>query len=104
MIAADPGCELVTVDVLRRGGVEVTLAGLDGPEPVVCSRQVVVVPDLALREVVGSFDAVVLPGGSAGAERLAASPEVGARLRHQRDRGGWIAAICAAPIALVMWS
>ena len=35
-----------------------------------------------------------------GAETLATSGEVGAILRDQEERGGWIAAICAGPIVL----
>ena len=37
----------ITVDVLRRGGIDVVLAGLDGREPVECSRGVRIVPDVA---------------------------------------------------------
>ena len=29
---------VITIDVLRRGGISVTVAGLTGPEPVTCSR------------------------------------------------------------------
>lgn len=92
---------VVTVDVLRRGGVEVVLAGLEGTTPVRCSRDLVIVPDAAFDGVHGDFDALVLPGGAEGAERLAASPTVGALLRIHQAEGRWIAAICAAPIALV---
>ena len=35
-----------------------------------------------------------------GAETLACSEPVGAVLRDQEARGGWIAAICAGPIVL----
>jgi protein DJ-1 len=91
----------ITVDVLRRGGVDVVLAGLDGAGPVTCSRGVRVVPDAALADVTGPFDVVVLPGGNEGARRLAESPAVGDVLRAQEAAGRAAAAICAAPIALV---
>ncbi|MDC0745000.1 DJ-1 family glyoxalase III [Polyangium mundeleinium] len=90
----------ISVDVLRRASIEVVLAGIDGASPVCCSRGVRIVPDVALAEVTGSFDVVVLPGGKGGADRLAASPEVGALLRAQAEAGRLVAAICAAPIAL----
>ncbi|MDC3962374.1 DJ-1 family glyoxalase III [Polyangium jinanense] len=90
----------ISVDVLRRASVEVVLAGVDGASPVRCSRGVRIVPDVALAEVTGSFDVIVLPGGKGGAERLAASPAVGALLRAQAEAGRLVAAICAAPIAL----
>ena len=90
----------IIVDVLRRAGVEVQLAGVDGVLAVTCSRGVRILPDMALDTVEGRFDAVIMPGGTEGAERLAQSPAVGDCLRAQWDGGGLVAAICAAPIAL----
>jgi protein DJ-1 len=106
IVVLAPGAEesevVITVDVLRRGGVEVLVAGLEGKGAVRCSRDVSLVPDTALDDVIHEeFDAVVLPGGAGGAQRLASSPTVSALLHRQEARGGWIAAICAAPIALV---
>jgi protein DJ-1 len=53
--------------------VSVTVAGVDGPGPVKCSRDVVIVPDCSLADAVkkGPYDAVVLPGG-AGYKKFAA--------------------------------
>lgn len=90
----------ITVDVLRRGGIEVMLAGVDGAGPVTCSRGVRIVPDAALADVRGPFDVVVLPGGNEGARRFAESTAVGDLLRAQEAAGLATAAICAAPIAL----
>jgi protein DJ-1 len=90
----------IIVDVLRRAGVKVTLAGLAGSGPVTCSRGLKLLPDVALGDVAGTFDAVVLPGGAQGAENLASSPLVGRHLKNQWQRGRLIAAICAAPLAL----
>ena len=55
---------VIVVDVLRRGGVDVTLAGVTSGEPVKCSRNVVIVPDCSLDEAAskGPYDAIVLPG------------------------------------------
>lgn len=44
---------------------------------------------------------VVLPGGLGGSKALAESPLVGDLLRQQEASGRLIAAICAAPIALL---
>ncbi len=88
----------IVVDVLRRAGVEVVLAGIDGPGPVRCSRGVVLVPDAALAACAGEdFDAIVLPGGAEGARRLAESATVGTLARAQVAAGRVLAAICAAP-------
>ncbi len=92
---------VIIVDVLRRGGVEVVLAGLEGPDPVPCSRGVSLVPDMALCEARGPFDVIALPGGGEGSERLAESEEIGRLLREQENQGRTIAAICAAPQAVV---
>lgn len=92
---------IITTDVLRRGGVEVTLAGLLGKTPVRCARKTVVCPDVALSEVKSNlYDAVILPGGQPGSNTLAASPDVGEVLREHYEKGSIVAAICAAPIAL----
>ncbi len=104
LVILAPGAEemevSVIVDVLRRSGVKVTLAGLAGSGAVTCSRGLRIVPDVALGDVAGTFDAVVLPGGAQGAENLANSPLVGRHLKNQWQRGRLVAAICAAPIAL----
>ena len=49
------------------------MAGLNGADPVKCSRDVVVVPDQSLSDAVknGPYDVVVLPGGLEGAKNLA---------------------------------
>ncbi len=92
---------VISIDVLRRGGLEVTIGGLDGPEPVKCSRGVVVTPDIDLHEVVNrTFDVVVLPGGGEGAQRLCASAAVGEVLRRHVEAEKLVAAICAAPSAV----
>jgi len=93
--------ETVTiVDVLRRAGAEVVLAGL-AEGPVTCSRGVVLVPDAPLEgQRAADFDAVVLPGGAGGAQRLRDDPRVQAILRAAWSAERVVAAICAAPIAL----
>jgi len=93
--------ETVTiVDLLRRGGVEVVLAGL-AEGPVTASRGVVIVPDCSLDAVKEEdFDMIVLPGGAGGAKRMAADPRIGSLLRRMIDGGKHTAAICAAPAVL----
>ena len=94
---------VITVDVLRRAKINVTLAGLEGGDPVICSRGVKLVPDASLEEAVqrGPFDVVVMPGGLGGAKRLAESDKVKRVLEDQEKAGRFIAAVCAAPTALV---
>ncbi|KAG5680081.1 hypothetical protein PVAND_009608 [Polypedilum vanderplanki] len=90
---------VASVDVLRRAGVTVTVAGLDGKDPVKCSRDVMVVPEVALSDVANnkSFDAIVLPGGLGGAKALAESSLIKELLKKQEQKNKIIAAICASP-------
>lgn len=92
----------ITVDVLRRAGADVVVAGLDGTASVTCSRGVRIVPDVAFAAVAGErFDAIVLPGGGPGSRRFAASRPLGDALRAHDAAGRLVAAICAAPSALL---
>ncbi|XP_075997540.1 Parkinson disease protein 7 homolog isoform X1 [Genypterus blacodes] len=94
---------VIPVDIMRRAGIAVTVAGLMGKEPVQCSRNVLICPDESLEEASkqGPYDVVLMPGGMPGAQHLAESPVVKEVLKDQDSRKGLIAAICAAPTALL---
>ena len=63
---------VITVDTLRRAGIDLTLAGVSGDQAVLCSRNVKVLPDVSLTSVASlEFDAVIVPGGLKGAEECA---------------------------------
>ncbi len=88
------------VDILRRADVDVFLAGLDELAPK-GSHGIALECDLLLKDVhVEDFDMVLLPGGMPNAEVLANSPLVQELLRKFDDDLKFIAAICAAPLAL----
>ncbi|WP_006746682.1 DJ-1 family glyoxalase III [Thioalkalivibrio paradoxus] len=104
LVPLAPGAEeleaVTLIDLFRRAGFTVVVAGLE-PGPVTCSRGTVIVPDQPLDELAGqSFDLIVLPGGLPGADHLRDDPRVQALLRGQADAGRLVAAICAAPKAL----
>lgn len=104
LIPLAQGCEeieaVTVIDILRRAGIEVTVAGLS-EGPVRCSRGTVIVPDVALDDVVNTvFDMIVLPGGMPGAEHLKNDKLVIALLQQMAASGRYVAAICAAPMAL----
>ena len=50
--------------------VEVTVAGLTDTNPVVCSRQVRIVPEITLSQALtaNTYDIIILPGGRVGSE------------------------------------
>lgn len=91
------------VNVLRRCGVDVTLASVEadtlGGAPVIKgSRGTRVVCDVTLAAAErGSWDAIALAGGLPGAQTLSDTPELISRLKEQSAAGKWIGAICASP-------
>jgi len=93
--------EAVTiVNILRRAGVTVTLAGITAGA-LRGSRGVSITPDTTLDAVLaGSFDMVVLPGGQPGTNNLQADARVLKLVRQMADQGKFVAAICAAPAVL----
>ena len=94
--------ETVTiVDVLRRAGVEVTVASVEPGLAVTLSRGCKLTADVLLADAAGEFDLIALPGGAAGAQGLARCQPLVERLRRQKAADKWYAAICAAP-ALVL--
>jgi 4-methyl-5(b-hydroxyethyl)-thiazole monophosphate biosynthesis len=92
--------EAVTIiDVLRRAGVEVTVAAL-ATSPVTGSHAIRIETDTTLAAVEHeAFEAVVLPGGP-GAKRLRDDERVKSVLQRAAREGRHVAAVCAAPIAL----
>lgn len=100
VVVADGSESLETVtivNVLRRGGVKVTLAAL-GNSPVAGTRGIALMPDTHFDIVAHhTYDLIVLPGGENGARALAAHGPLIEKLRQQRLAHRWIGAICAAP-------
>lgn len=93
--------EAVTIiDVLRRAGVEVRVAGL-APGPVRGSHGITLATDCDLDEVeAASLRMLVLPGGMPGSRHLAQDARVLALVRALEASGRTVAAICAAPTVL----
>ena len=106
LVLLAPGFEeieaITVIDILRRGEIETTVAGLT-TNPIPAARHTRHLADIHLADVDPSrqFEVVVLPGGTDGSRRLAESPLVRDWLVRQRERDQWVAAICAAPTALL---
>ena len=82
--------EAVTpIDVLRRAGVDVVIAGL-GKIEVKGSRGIKILADVTLETYQGLPDAVILPGGIPGADNLHQSKTV-SDFEHpgRTSRGEW---------------
>jgi len=93
--------EMVTVvNVLRRAGVEVTLAGI-GAGALPGSHAVRVTADCPAAQVSGrDFDLVFLPGGQPGTDNLRKDPQAQRILQEASEAKKTIGAICAAPLIL----
>ena len=91
---------LAPVDVLRRAALDVKTVGISGG-CVKGSHGITVTADLTADEVdLDSISAVILPGGMPGALNLDASPFVDSIVSSVMEKGGRVAAICAAPPVL----
>jgi 4-methyl-5(b-hydroxyethyl)-thiazole monophosphate biosynthesis len=91
--------EAVTiVDVLRRAGISVLLAGIAHP-PLEGGHGIKIVPDLSIDDV-ATYDALVLPGGDPGYINLGRDQRVIRLIRAAYDAGKYVGAICAAPHVL----
>ena len=95
-------CEgLLCVDILRRAGVEVTIAAVGGERIVKSARQVNVVADALAEELdYAAFDACILPGGIPGVPNLKADATVRQVCTDFAAAGKKVCAICAAPTVL----
>ncbi|MFA5168082.1 MAG: DJ-1 family glyoxalase III [Candidatus Omnitrophota bacterium] len=91
---------VASIDVMRRAGLRVTIAGVTGLH-VRGSRKIGVQADVLLKDIKDLPDTVVLPGGLPGATNLAGSGEVTRLVKKMNSAGKLVAAICAAPAAVL---
>jgi 4-methyl-5(b-hydroxyethyl)-thiazole monophosphate biosynthesis len=88
------------IDILRRAGIKVLIAGLDR-EFVVGAHGIEIKTDLLLKDVEeNELDMVVLPGGMPGAKHLLESNELKEIVLKLDRNNKRIGAICAAPWVL----
>lgn len=104
LVPLAPGCEeleaVTIIDLLRRAGIEVVVAGL-GDGVVTASRGVHLLPDMTLDAALQQeFDMVALPGGLPGSDHLTNDPRITQVLQQMNETGRLVGAVCAAPKAL----
>lgn len=93
---------LAVVDILRRGNVPVQTVSITDTLSVKSAHGVSVQADILLKEVeAGDAACLICPGGLPGASNLGDCKSLIGLLQQQYDKGGLVAAICAAP-ALVL--
>jgi 4-methyl-5(b-hydroxyethyl)-thiazole monophosphate biosynthesis len=87
------------VDILRRGNIPVTIAGLSSGL-ITGSRGINIQPDVLLDSIDELFDIIILPGGSPGYINLGNDKRVLDLVNRYYSEGKIVAAICAAPSVL----
>lgn len=88
---------LTQVDLLRRAGIGVTLAGLNKRE-ITGAHEIIVKTDILFDQVDSDYAALILPGGNPGTSNLNESTNVIQLVREFNNQGKLCAAICAAPL------
>ncbi|MCO4784303.1 MAG: DJ-1/PfpI family protein [Marinomonas atlantica] len=89
---------ITIIDVLRRGGVDLTVASVHEDKQVKAANGTNLVADVLLTDVAEQmFDAIVLPGGMLGAEHLRDSQLLIDMLEKHDIQDALLAAICASP-------
>ena len=104
LVPLAPGFEeieaVTIIDVLRRAGVTVDVAGTEAG-PITGSHGITVAPDRTLAGVdADAYDLVALPGGMPGTLHLREHSELLRIIRELAARGRYTTAICAAPTVL----
>ena len=87
---------ITPIDFLRRAGIEVVVAGVTARD-VVGGHDIRINTDITADGVVGEFDAVVVPGGDAGAHKIADSAIAMGIIKKMHADGKLVAALCASP-------
>ena len=92
---------LAPVDILRRGGQEVSTVSVSGTLWVESSHGITVKADMLFEECdLADADILMLPGGMPGSTNLKAHEGLCLALLSHAERSGRIGAICAAPMVL----
>lgn len=88
------------VDIMRRDGIDVTVAGV-GCREVCGAHSIKVVADMTTDDIdFDTVDGIVLPGGMPGTLNLQRDSTVQKLLKHCMSEKLLVAAICAAPLIL----
>jgi 4-methyl-5(b-hydroxyethyl)-thiazole monophosphate biosynthesis len=92
------------IDVLRRGGVEVRVAHMDGEldtNLVLGANGITIQADTSIKSVIAEdFDMILLPGGWDGTYILAENEKVQSLIKEFKTKDKVVGAMCAAPYAL----
>lgn len=88
------------IDILRRGNIHISVCSLD-KLIVTGSRNIKLKADKKLSDFKEDIDALILPGGSTGAQNLSKSTLVSELIKRTHQENKIIAAICASPAVVL---
>lgn len=89
---------LATIDILRRGGVDVTSVSVTGKKEVTGSHKIPVIADILFEEAdFSTIGMLILPGGTTA---LNEHEGLKKKITEFAAQGKKVAAICAAPMVL----
>ncbi|KAJ2356312.1 hypothetical protein GGF43_002158, partial [Coemansia sp. RSA 2618] len=95
---------VITTDVLRRAGIQVLVLAVEvSSGPVTCSRGVKITPDAYIGDdsvKIGTFDAVIVPGGVQGTQILSQNAQVRSILAEFHAQHKIVAAVCAGTLCI----
>lgn len=92
---------IAPIDILRRGGIEVTVASQNDELLTEGRNGIAIKADVSLASVESKiFDAVVLPGGPGIPQNVRPDNRVKDLLKRHDEAGSLVTAICAAPVIL----
>ncbi|XP_015899120.3 protein DJ-1 homolog B [Ziziphus jujuba] len=102
---SEPLEAVITIDVLRRAGADVTVASVEKQLRVDACHGIKIVADALITGCSQSvYDLITLPGGMPGATNLKNSAVLESLVKKQAEDGRIYAAICASPaVALGGW-
>eukprot|EP00899_Mesostigma_viride_P011288 jgi/Mesvir1/2015/Mv06197-RA.1 len=93
---------VITIDVLRRAGIDVTVASCAQSKTVTASRGIKVTADQPIDACANTkFDLIALPGGMPGAEHLRDCATLASLLKSHVASTKPYAAICASPAVVL---
>ena len=92
---------VILIDLFRRAGWDVVLASIQGKGRITAARGTQLIPDACWETLdLLSFDLIALPGGLGGTQAFCKNDGMQEALRIFDIEELWIAAVCAAPLAL----
>jgi 4-methyl-5(b-hydroxyethyl)-thiazole monophosphate biosynthesis len=92
---------IAPIDILRRANINIQTVSISGTKEVTGAHGIIIHADRLFTEIdLVHNDMLILPGGMPGTKNLDAHQALKALLAKQFEKGGKIAAICAAPSIL----